>query len=43
MIYTFNNTIPEYYIEATVNLNENVFVQNGIPGMNGGTISHDNN
>lgn len=42
MIYTFNNTIPEYYIEATVNLNENVFVQNGIPGMNGGTISHDN-
>ena len=34
MIYTFNDRIPEYYIEATVNLNENVFVQNGIPGIN---------
>ncbi len=43
MIYTFNNTIPEYYIEATVNLNENVFIQNGIPGLNAGSISHENN
>ena len=43
MVYTFNNSIPQYYIEATVNLNENIFVQNGIPGLNGGSISHNNN
>ena len=43
MIYTFNNSIPQYFIEATVNLNQNVFVQNGIPGLNGGSISHNNN
>tara|TARA_B100000963_G_scaffold168417_1_gene146337 strand:+ start:33369 stop:34400 length:1032 start_codon:yes stop_codon:yes gene_type:complete len=43
MVYTFNNSFPEFYIEATVNLNQNIFVQNGIPGLHGGSISHENN
>ena len=39
--YTVQDNIP-YYIEATVNLNDNISLVNGNTGINGGIIRHTN-